>query len=160
MKCFECGREMSEKRETVRDHQLGIPVVLMNVPVRHCRCGEREVVFSHIARLHRLVANVLIRKKTRLTGEEVRFLRKYLGLSSADFAHRIGVTQETISRWENGHEPIGIVPDRTLRLMVALEKPVQEYSTEVLDEISPDEPKPAALSFTVKEGGYELVGAK
>lgn len=106
------------------------------------------------------MANVLIRKKTRLTGEEVRFLRKYLGLSSADFAHRIGVTQETISRWENGHEPIGIVPDRTLRLMVALEKPVQEYSTEVLDEISPDEPKPAALSFTVKEGGYELVGAK
>ena len=159
MKCFECGNEMVEKRETVRDHQLGLPnVVLLNVPVRHCKkCGEREVVFPQIARLHRLLARTLISKHTRLTAPEVRYLRKYLGWSSSDLAHRIGVAPETISRWENGHEAIGVVPDRLLRLIVALEKPVEAYSTKVLDEISPEEPKPTPLNVSVKEEGYELV---
>lgn len=58
------------------------------------------------------------------------FLRKYMGWASADLAHRIGVTPESVSRWENGHEPIGAVPDRTLRLMVALENPVENYHAE------------------------------
>ena len=92
VKCYECGNEMVEKRETVRDHQLGLPnVVLMDVPIRYCKkCGEREVVFPQIARLHRLIAKTLIVKHTRLTPLEVKFLRKYLGLSGVDLAHRIG----------------------------------------------------------------------
>ena len=160
MKCFECGKEMVETRETVHDHQLGLPnVVLLNVPVRHCKCGERDVVFPQIARLHRLLAKTLIRKNTRLTAQEVRFLRKYLGWSSSDLANRIGVKAETISRWENGHETIGVVPDRLLRLMVALEKPVDDYNIKLFDEISPDDPKPSRINVSLKEEGYELVCA-
>lgn len=151
---------MIEKRETVRNHQLGLPnIVLLDVPVRRCtQCQEYEVVFPKIARLHRLIANVLIRKQTRLTGDEIRYLRKYLGWASNDLARRVGVAPETVSRWENSHEPIGAVPDRTLRLMVAVEKPVDNYTAEALDAITLDEPKPTSMRVEVKEEGYELVG--
>ena len=161
MKCFECGSEMVEKRETVRDHALGLPnVVLREVPVRRCpKCREYEVVFPQMARLHKFLAGILIRKNTRLTGHEVRFLRKYLGWSGADLARRIGVTPESVSRWENEHEPIGLVPDRTLRLMVALEKPVDNYHASALEIITADDPKPAALNVAVKDSGYVLVDA-
>jgi putative zinc finger/helix-turn-helix YgiT family protein len=162
MKCFECGAEMVEKKETIKDHQLGLPnVVLKNVPVRYCKkCDEREVVFPQITRLHRLLAKALIMKKSRLAGLEVRFLRKYLGWSSSDLAHRIGVQPETISRWENNHEPIGVVPDRLLRLIVCLEKPVDSYNTKVLDDISDADPKPTELRVSIEKEDYELVGAR
>lgn len=41
-----------------------------------------------------------------MTGEEIRELRKKLGLSQQDFAVKIGVTITSISGWETGkHKP-------------------------------------------------------
>jgi len=62
-------------------------VILVGVPVARCgRCGETEVGIPGIEALHRAIAGALIAKPARLAPEEVRFLRKHLGLSSADFA--------------------------------------------------------------------------
>lgn len=44
----------------------------------------------------------------------------------------MGVTPETVSRWENGREPIGPVADRLLRLMVVTKAPKRMYSIEAL----------------------------
>ena len=63
-----------------------------------------------IEKLHRTIAMAIVGKKTRLTAEEIRFRRKYLGWSGADFARHMGVTPESISRWENEKErmnPVG-----------------------------------------------------
>ena len=37
-----------------------------------------------------------------LSGSEIRELRKRLGLTQKEFAHELGVTFSTLSRWENG----------------------------------------------------------
>ena len=37
------------------------------------------------------------------TPPAVRRLRKKLGLTQEAFAHRLGVTWVSVSRWENGH---------------------------------------------------------
>ena len=37
------------------------------------------------------------------TGEEIRALRKRLGLTQEEFAHAVAVTFSTVNRWENGH---------------------------------------------------------
>ena len=37
-----------------------------------------------------------------MTSEQVKYLRKQLGLSQAAFAERLGVSFATINRWENG----------------------------------------------------------
>ena len=45
-------------------------------------------VSEEVAELHRAIAIAVSQKTARLSGEEVRFLRKFLGWSGADFARR------------------------------------------------------------------------
>jgi DNA-binding transcriptional regulator YiaG len=54
---------------------------------------------------------------------EVRFLRKHLGWSGADFAAHMGVDPTTVSAWENERKPFGTSSDRLLRLIVARQAP-------------------------------------
>lgn len=37
-----------------------------------------------------------------MTADEIRALRARLGLTQVEFAHALGVTPATVSRWENG----------------------------------------------------------
>ena len=116
MKCTECGTTMKTQRENYRYDESGLKkVTLVGIEVSRCpRCGNYEVSIPHMEDLHRLIARAVIEKTTRLTSEEVRFLRKSLGWSGVDFARNMGVTEETVSRWENGAVPIGPQADRLL----------------------------------------------
>ena len=62
------------------------------------KCGEHEVAIPRIEDLHRTIAQAVIAKRERLTPAEIRFLRKFLGWSGADFAAHVGTTPETVSR--------------------------------------------------------------
>jgi len=128
---------MAARREDFDYRASGLPVVLAPVEVRRCaNCGETEVAIPHIEQLHRVIAETVIGKNTRLMPAEVKFLRKYLGWSGSDFARHIGVTPETVSRWENGHDQMAPPADRALRLMVALTTPVSEYPTPPLETMA------------------------
>ena len=108
-------------------------VVLLKVLVSRCKsCGETEVSIPRIEDLHRELAWKLVEKKGRLTPREVRYLRKHLGLSSADFAAHMGTRPETVSRWESGSAAMGEVADRLLRLMVVHQEPAKDYAIEAL----------------------------
>lgn len=73
-------------------------------------------------------------------------MRKYLGWSGVDFATHIGVKPETVSRWENGREPIGPVADRLLRTLVLLGQPIRDYPPDDLAAIG-NKPPPARLTM-------------
>lgn len=128
-----CGERMLTKRGAY-DYGRVLPgVVLHNIPISRCtNCYETEVSIPRIEDLHRKLAWKLVEKKGRLTPREIRFLRKHLGLSSADFAAHMGTRPETVSRWESGSAAMGEVADRLLRLMVVLADPVKDYSLESL----------------------------
>ena len=159
MNCFECGCEMTSRRETYQYAESGLPnVVLGNVEVRRCRCGENEVVLQSLDSLHRTIALAIIRKRPRLTGTEVRFLRKHLGWSGVAFAKHMGVTPECVSRWETGHDPIGPTADRLLRLMVAQRQPAIDYSVDELCELT-DTPIPISLRVVPMNGAWGLAPA-
>lgn len=129
MKCIECGSTMTTTRENYRDKESGLPnVILRNIEVRRCRrCGEEEVVIPNMVELHRVIAAGVINKQARLTSPEIRFLRKHLGLTGVSMAELMGVTPETISRWENGKEVPGRTADRLLRMLVARLDNVSDY---------------------------------
>lgn len=134
-KCRACRQgELVVARKNHRYTESGLSnVVLQDVEVRSCpQCGDEQVVLPQITELHRAIALAVVRTNARLRGEEVRFLRKYMGLSGGDFAARMGVDPSTLSRWENRHEPIGPLADRLLRLMVVRDRPVEDYP---LDEL-------------------------
>jgi putative zinc finger/helix-turn-helix YgiT family protein len=128
--CFECHRNMIGRRENYRYTEAGLKsVTLTNVLVFHCKCGAIVAELPAIGQLHALIADHLFRKKTILSGEEVRFLRKWVGYSATELAETTGYSKSIISRWENDRTKIGKEPDRLLRLIVfakALENIVGE----------------------------------
>jgi DNA-binding transcriptional regulator YiaG len=68
--------------------------------------------------LHNLIANDLLRRKGRLAGEEIRFLRRHAGLPSGRFAALLGIDPAHLSRVENGKVPtLGVPTDRLARLV-------------------------------------------
>jgi putative zinc finger/helix-turn-helix YgiT family protein len=138
MKCLICGASMDTRRENYPYRASGLPhVTLEQVEVSRCPvCGETEVSIPHIEALHRAIAVALVRKPARLASEEIRFLRKYLGWSGVDFAAYIGVTPETVSRWEQGKTPMGTTADRLLRMLVVTRVPVEDYSADLLRGIT------------------------
>lgn len=160
MKCSECGEPMTSARENYSYTASGLPyVTLVGVEVRRCKaCGDHEVVLPKIEQLHRAIALALIGKLPRLTAAEVRYLRKYLGWSGADFARHMGVTAESVSRWENDREPMSAVADRLLRLMVATKAPVSDYSLDSLAEVG-EQAAPARLRVEPERGGWRAEAA-
>lgn len=142
-RCRNCG---SSQRQVVETHlytECGLTnVALVGVAVRNCsHCGNREALIPRVAELHRVIAHALIRKKARLAGPEVRFLRKYLDWSATMLAAQMGVDPSTVSNWEKGKMPIGPSSDRALRLLVAYLAPVEAYPVnEVFPKIRGDEP--------------------
>lgn len=162
MKCVVCGSPMKTKRENFRYDACGLPnVTLVGVEVSRCaQCGEFEVALEQIEDLHRAIANAVIRKPARLSAAEIKFLRKYLGWSGADFAKHIGAKPETVSRWENGSQAMGAQADRALRLMVATQQPVKDYALDTLKSIREEQhPHPVRLGMKRDKEGWHAEAA-
>jgi putative zinc finger/helix-turn-helix YgiT family protein len=154
--CLACGGPIKTRREKhYRYTECGLPNVVIEdaVKVTTCeRCGETYTSIPAIEGLHRQIAAAVIRKKGRLAPAEIRFLRKNLGWSGADFAKRTGTKPETVSRWENGRAAMGPQADRLLRVLVARETPVVEYSVDVLAEVAADDGPTTPVRVELEKG--------
>lgn len=161
-KCSECGDAMTVAHEDYRYEESGLTnIILAGIEVRHCTaCGESQPVIRGIEGLHRAIARIIVEQSARLSGEQVRFLRTYLGWRAVDFAKIMGVGKECVSRWENDHDPIGGTADRALRLLVLTQKPVSDYTperfAEILESIR-DERASATLRLERQPGGWAEV---
>jgi putative zinc finger/helix-turn-helix YgiT family protein len=156
-KCRVCRQgELVITRKNHRYTESGLSnVVLQDVEVRSCPCcGDEQLLLPRVAELHRAIALAVVRTNARLSGEEVRFLRKYMELSGTDFAARMGVDPSTVSRWENDREPIGTLADRLLRLMVVRDRPVEEYPLDELVKIADDKEKRALIGLRADRQGW------
>ena len=72
--------------------------------------------------LDRTIALAVITADTRLSGQDVRFLRSLLKVSQTDIANGLGVKRLTVARWEGApHTAIPGPADRMLRVRVAKE---------------------------------------
>jgi putative zinc finger/helix-turn-helix YgiT family protein len=160
-KCLQCRETMTGKRENYRYDGSGLPgVILQDVMVYRCpHCGEHEVAIPNLEGLHNALAQMIVSKKERLGPEEIRFLRTHLGYSSAEFARKLGVALQTVSRWERYDKPLGMKPavDRFIRLMVLAGDAVKGYP---LEEMATAEPKRRTLRvYSTKTGWAEASAA-
>jgi putative zinc finger/helix-turn-helix YgiT family protein len=126
MKCVVCGKAGLKKVRTQLEYN-GVAVV--NADVSECpKCGERYEGFDRVEQLSETIAHHIARRVERLTPAEIRFLRKYLGYSGRDFARFLGVTPETVSRWESSSpKPMPLSTEKLLRYMTLNDKPVSDY---------------------------------
>jgi hypothetical protein len=90
MKCIECNKKMTSKREVYRYTESGLNNVYLETDVHRCaKCKESIVDIPNIYGLHEMIAEDLI----------------------------IGVDKVTVSRWENDAAQISVANDKLLRLI-------------------------------------------
>lgn len=161
MHCDECGHGMKVDENAERRYDFGgLPhVTLRGLRVTTCpKCGAEDVGIPKIEQLHRVLATHFLNQTRPLAPNEVRFLRKYIGLSTADFARCAGVTRETVSRWETGAVAIGPVADRLVRLLVATSTPVEDYAAKDalcgIDSTRGATKRPSKFALTASPDGW------
>jgi putative transcriptional regulator len=60
------------------------------------------VTIEQIHNLHRVLGLSIVRQPQQLNGEEMRFLRKQIGLTQVQLATKLGVSQQTVANYEKG----------------------------------------------------------
>jgi putative zinc finger/helix-turn-helix YgiT family protein len=154
--CTNCGGPVKPERRNYRYTESGLPnVVLQGVEVAECpSCGHYDVAIRHLARVHRAIALALAKSPVRLTGEQLRFLRKHVGYSGAQLAKYLHTDKTKISKWERGADPIGPSNDRLVRFLVAaLDSDLRGSVTPIaahLPEISDESGKSRELHIDVE----------
>ena len=81
--------------------------------VHKTKHGE-GVSVKDVGGLHKAIGEFLL-EKPKLAGDEIRFLRKELGLSQKDMGELVGTSDQTIANWEKGKTEVNRAADLCLR---------------------------------------------
>jgi transcriptional regulator with XRE-family HTH domain len=108
------------ERSTLPEHTEdlgGVTVKILNaVKVSRCReCGDEMIAIPDLDGLARAAAISRALDPTRLTGREVKFLRRVLDMTQAEFAEAMDLAAESVSRWENDVRGVGEACERLTR---------------------------------------------
>ena len=120
--CTQCGEPVTRERRSYQYVESGLPnVTLQGIEVADCaKCGNSDVIIPRMAKIHRAIAEALVKSPARLTGDQLRFLRKHLGLSGEQLGGYLHTDRTKISKWERGEDRIGPSTDRLVRLLAAV----------------------------------------
>jgi YgiT-type zinc finger domain-containing protein len=115
--CSDCGKEALVERGTYRFRESGLDnVVLKGIEIVKCgACGNEEAILPNLEGLLRVIAVAIVTNRLPLTGAEVRYLRKYLGMSGEQFARILHTDKSTLSKWETGAANLGSKSDLLIR---------------------------------------------
>ncbi|PHS70666.1 MAG: transcriptional regulator [Methylophaga sp.] len=72
---------------------------------------------SDLEGLHAVIGMHIVNTKPKLSGAEVRFLRKELDLPQVQLAQLLGVSEVSVRGWENHRTKISKPADKILRLL-------------------------------------------
>ena len=143
MQCPSCDSKRQMKVETVvhKFKESGLDnIVLHGVKQYRCaQCGEVLYDLGDVNQLNRLIADILLRKKELLTGQEIRFLRTHIGYSSEMFARILGLDKTSLSRIENNRSKISNQVNMAVRFAVAGKMADRDYDMhDLIDAIEND----------------------
>lgn len=101
------------------DYGLGFPVKLFHVPMVKVRgVWTPEIDYN---RLSMAVLRALCEKGTRLTGNEIKFIRLYFEMTLQEFAKRFSVSHVAVLKWEwmqNHATPMNWSTEKDIRLFL------------------------------------------
>lgn len=101
--CPECGRGTVQSRRILnyKTKIKGYPFVVDEALIGECdQCEARSFAPEETKRWEELFTNSLEARQAFLSPEDIKELRKALGLSMEDFARLIGATRQSLSMWE------------------------------------------------------------
>lgn len=135
VECNACGAVANVVRGSYAFTECGLKnVTLQGVEIIRCPgCGDEQVVIPRLDELMKTLALAVISQPYRLQGDDVRFLRKYLKMTQAEFASYLEIDKTNLSKWENNEDKIGEQSDRLIRsITIALGDGLQERIEEVV----------------------------
>jgi putative zinc finger/helix-turn-helix YgiT family protein len=117
--CSNCGKDAQVVRGDYHFKESGLRnLVLTGIELIRCgHCGNVDPILSNVDDLMYSIAQSVIRKPSRLVGEELRFLRKHLELTQDQFAEMLRIDKTTLSKWENEDDPIGWQSELLIRMV-------------------------------------------
>lgn len=147
------------KQKTLKKYlfeALGFPIILVDVPMR-LMIGE-WVLDIDLNLLQKNVLNALIHKPFPLTGAEVRFVRKYFVLTTAEFGKQFGVSHAGVIKWEKQEDDLANMnpaTEKCLRLFVldhlkSKDKEFREFYHEITIEQLANPPATSIKPLTLK----------
>ena len=132
MECFECENpnEFKGHRIVHKYKESGLDyITLSGVEEFKCpHCGAVYLDIPKIKQLNTLIATMILKKEQVLSGAEIRYLRKQLGYSTAQFGRLISYDPKSLSRIENGHQKVTATFDRLVRMAYATGKRDLNYN--------------------------------
>jgi DNA-binding transcriptional regulator YiaG len=106
------------KLATYRYTECGLDnVFIEGMTIVEDHSGEETVTIPAIGALHRVICEGIVRLNSKMTGQELRFLRSETGLTQARLAEIVKVTPLTVSRWEREEHPIDDAAEMLIRIM-------------------------------------------
>lgn len=138
--CNTCGGVATVTRKNYLSRDMGIPVKFQNIELIECsKCGSVEPIIPNMDGLMLTLATAIVCSPQKLDGEEVRFLRKYVGKSATEFARFLHIDPTHLSKIENEKTEIGSSLDKLVRLVAAnMNRQIMEKSMERLMKMMPD----------------------
>lgn len=80
--------------------------------------GEKYTYVQDREALHRVIALNLVEHRKTLTPAELKFIRVAMDETQGGLAKALGVSSQTVARWEKGHAEIPGPADRMLRVLM------------------------------------------
>ena len=90
----------NKKKSTFVYEGFGFPIKLIHAPMKKV-LGE-WVLDIDMNKLEHAVLKALIHKPTLLNGNELKFIRKFLNMTTTAFGKLFDVSHVAILKWENG----------------------------------------------------------
>ncbi|HEY4254820.1 MAG TPA: hypothetical protein VGM34_00550 [Chlamydiales bacterium] len=106
----------NKKRQTFVYEGLGFPIKLIKAPMKKV-FGEWFIDLD-MNKLQLFVLNALVHKPTLLTGRELRFIRKYLRMTTTAFGKLFGISHVAVLKWEDEQNKISPSLEFYIRLYV------------------------------------------
>ncbi len=152
MICPECGSEARVVRGMWKFQESGLRnVVLSGVEIISCKSCESDMpIIPNVNDLMSVLALALVSKPYKLTGKEVRYLRKHIGMTQDMFSRQVKVDKTTVSKWENADDPVGPQSDLLIRYIVlAHDKQLHVWLEEAIQKFQEVTGRPKAIGIEI-----------
>ena len=155
------GRSGEDLKTPIRYVAGGLSVMLLNgYDLVEDEDGEEPDLIVHdLDGLHRAIAKHLATKKKVLAGGEIRYLRKFLELTQAELADKMGCDSQTIARYEKETTEMPGPAERLLRILVDFQIEIEGVTLgqlqQLLDDLNDmDSDADDDVSFEMSDEGW------
>jgi len=116
--------------------ECGLPnIYLTNGFEIHKTQYGSTVSIANVKELHMAIACDLANQKSRLTGEEFRFLRKQLNFSQNMIGSLLDREEQTIRNWEHNDIDVPTLADSVIRILFLESVKEDSFLTEMLKKL-------------------------